>query len=179
MRIRTMTSDPWPQVDSCVPITAWRGWLVWGDDRADGSGHVIRLGSVPKLGYIWPPLTAPPAQCRREGVCAGPPRLGCTCGYYGLDAPVFAARSRRLAATPFVIVGKVHLWGRVIVCASGWKAEYAYPAELLIPTDVGWAPDRLEEISRDLRDYGVPARPMKMEEVMHTISTAARGKART
>jgi hypothetical protein len=65
----------------------------------------------------------------------------------------------------YAVVGKVFLWGRIIVCERGWKAEIAYPAALYLPI----APrgeNEAEHYMRDLTSYGVPVTLTAMREII-------------
>ncbi len=110
--------------DYVSPIVAYRVW------RWDGSG----LASL--MGENWPTGHALTAQCKRvRGVCVGSynnchqaPQESCTCGIY-------AARS--LDQLPEIyaafICGEVYLWGVVVEHELGWRAQYAYPKNLVVP----------------------------------------------
>jgi hypothetical protein len=77
--------------------------------------------------------------CKRmEAVCAGDVCGGieCSCGVYAYkDAPTFRnanddwllARHRLLT----IIWGEVYLWGRVLECEQGYRAQYAYPKNFM------------------------------------------------
>ena len=100
---------------------------VW---RWDGSG----LASL--RGESWPTGHALTAQCRRVGgLCAGnynnchqAPQESCTCGIYA---------ARRVDQLPEMdaafICGEVYLWGVVVEHELGWRAQYAYPKNLVVP----------------------------------------------
>jgi hypothetical protein len=50
----------------------------------------------------------------------------------------------------FVVVGEVAMWGGVIPGTQGWRAQYGYPRQLLVPFEA-W------RLAAGLRaDYGVP-----------------------
>jgi hypothetical protein len=55
-------------------------------------------------------------------------------------------------------VGRVSLWGVVIECERGWRALYAYPARLYVPTRLTARHLRLGpgEVAEGLAGYGVP-----------------------
>jgi hypothetical protein len=54
-------------------------------------------------------------------------------------------------------VGRVSLWGVVIECERGWRAAYAYPARLYVPTRSVARRPRLSsrELAEGLAGYGV------------------------
>ncbi len=78
----------------------------------------------------WSPQTPLRALCRE--ICLEPvlnhrtphetPHEGCTCGIYARKAP----------PTNATCWGEVYLWGKVIECESGYRAEFAYPKSLTV-----------------------------------------------
>jgi hypothetical protein len=62
-----------------------------------------------------------------------PPHFDCTCG-------VYAAKSRehlrQLGYEGRGIRGEVHLWGTVVEHELGWRAQFAYPKSLVLPSDL-------------------------------------------
>ena len=55
------------------------------------------------------------------------------------------------------VVGLASLWGRTVECVQGYRASYAYPAQLWIPTQrPDGRPVDVEGLALDLVDYGVP-----------------------
>lgn len=73
----------------------------------------------------------------------GVPFPGCRCGLYAARtlehaAPYLRLRHREgdhplIVKTTTAVFGRVHVWGRVEEHEHVWRAEYAYPAELLVP----------------------------------------------
>ena len=61
------------------------------------------------------------------------PQLRCTCG-------VYAARSiqhlRTFGYMRFGIYGEVWLWGTVVEHEQGWRAQHAYPKNLVLPLEM-------------------------------------------
>jgi hypothetical protein len=154
--------------DYVGPIEAWRVWRV-----------VLRNGEIVLESVFarttWEPGVALAASCatgrrspwrpwRLQPNDHLAPELDCTCGVYGLaeeaaareylDADRFVSRGNR-------VLGRVALWGEVVVCENGWRASRAYPVELLVPVPVaegGRLRRRgyLDEIALGLEAYGVP-----------------------
>lgn len=59
-------------------------------------------------------------------------------------------------ASPFIVVGKVQLWGRVIEGDRGYRAELAYPGALAF-IGKSWLSERSERaIEESLDAYGAP-----------------------
>ena len=48
------------------------------------------------------------------------------------------------------------LWGDVVECAWGFRASYAYPAQLYVPDRSARSGLTPEEVALGLTDYGVP-----------------------
>ena len=55
------------------------------------------------------------------------------------------------------VLGRVSLWGKVVEYDHGWRAEFAYPAELFIPARRLHGPSepRLDELVEALAAYRV------------------------
>ena len=62
-----------------------------------------------------------------------PPQTNCTCG-------VYASKSlEQLLTTGYAkcgIHGEVYLWGTVVEHELGWRAQFAYPKTLFLPSDL-------------------------------------------
>lgn len=56
------------------------------------------------------------------------PSMGCTCGIYAQNHDIELSLDPRVVQ----IVGAVSLWGRVIEHDKGFRAQYAYPKELVV-----------------------------------------------
>ena len=99
-------------------LTMWRGWTI-SDDKlyAIGTSHA------------WEPRKAERATCKNCGTHAAPAKE-CTCGYWGFKTIELLQE----ALVPYIdsvkVIGSVEIWGKVIECANGFRAEYAYPKEL-------------------------------------------------
>ena len=123
---------------SIEPILGWRVW------------HVDQRSAPPQLrswshSAEWPAGDRLEARCRsvrglvRRSRRHPAPRAGHRCGIYAFrereDADALlrqlgqvGTRAGRLAAA----VGRVSLWGRVIENTGGWRAEFAYPYDLVL-----------------------------------------------
>jgi hypothetical protein len=150
--------------DFAEPIGAWRVWWVLLQ------GQKLRLRSV-FFPLLWEPGRRAEAEClhrrllrpwRRRSHQA--PRERCDCGIYATTAPSTAAEylgSMQPAPPPEAVqyaVGRVSLWGMVIECKRGWRASYAYPAGLHLPTRSLGRHPRLtpREVADGLAGYRVP-----------------------
>jgi hypothetical protein len=123
---------------SIEPILGWRIWHV-----DPGSGRV-RLRSWAQSS-VWPAGRRMEAQCRsllslmRPAWAHEAPRKGHRCGIYALrdrdaaetmlhEIGEAGPASNRLPAA----LGRVSLWGRVMEHTGGWRAQFAYPYDLLL-----------------------------------------------
>ena len=159
--------------DAIEPIVGWRAWRV----RDTGAAFVLTSANE---STIWAPGETLNATCARAGD-HGTPAPDCTCGVYASRQPGLAVellppyiRSVSSIIAPSILgydtvmaVGLVSLWGEIVVCEWGWRAQFAYPRELFVPSSVKHYRRRsgVVEIfdSGDLaenlaRTYGVAAR---------------------
>lgn len=72
-----------------------------------------------------------------------PPIKDCKCGIY-------AANNIAEAEKYGDIIGRVALWGTVVVSETGWRAQYAYPQALYVPDE------NLDDWRAQLAPYRVP-----------------------
>lgn len=127
--------------DYVAPTVGWRGWLVV---EVEGT---LRLCS-PRHWTVWLPRAELVALCRlgerpwwplRPSVPGhAAPDEGCRCGIYAAPTAVRAAASVTDPPRPrerivHHVIGRVSLWGTVVECERGWRAERAYPASLAVP----------------------------------------------
>jgi hypothetical protein len=120
-------------------ITAWRGWQA---TSKDGQWRLKAVGNS----HIWEPRKQLSASCNSKSHPA--PNFDCQCGVWAfkeLDGLVSALQNYK----DIRVLGNVSLWGRVIETENGYRAQYAYPAELWL------LDDSLEELGRI---YDVPVR---------------------
>jgi hypothetical protein len=127
-----------PTETSIEPILGWRIW------------HVDPEPSGPRL-RSWAHSTAWPAGRRMQADCRSilslalpswghaAPRKGHSCGIYALrDRDAAEAMLHEIGeAGPANnrlpgALGRVSLWGRVIENTGGWRAQFAYPYDLLL-----------------------------------------------
>ncbi len=128
--------------DFVEPLLGWRAWKV----RAPFSGsHACPGLSSVVLDTPWAPRRRFSAEHSFDlGVkCRGLLELDCSCGIYAFNDPLEAyvymmrVRDRLLGMSVEVAIGAVSLWGKVVECELGYKAEYAYPHHIYLPASFG------------------------------------------
>lgn len=156
--------------DYAEPFVAWRTWSL------TGSGRWTRLRSVVKA-TIWEPLRPLRAECLRPRLVRrfrrhAPPGFECVCGIYGSELPVAASYldgSRLGVGSRSVrqVLGRVALWGEVVVCEHGYRASYAYPEHLYVAALDRRGAERTDtyEVAAALERYGVPVTVADVDEV--------------
>lgn len=155
--------------DLAVPIVGWRTW------RVVGGPHGLRLSSV-MYPNVWEPRQELQCTClraprriwqlrRRPRATHDAPHAQCTCGIYAAKDVAFAGRYAFASdfesrGTITRVVGLVALWGRVLACKRGWRAQYAYPSRIYVPYRGREKESRLVELAFTLAEYGVPVELM-------------------
>ncbi|MCL5669707.1 MAG: hypothetical protein M1423_00145 [Acidobacteria bacterium] len=124
--------------DFVQPLVGWRAWKVWAPRT--GSAPCPVFSSV-ILDTSWVPRRRFTAEHSFDlgAKCHGLLKLDCSCGVYAFKDPIEAfiymmqVRDRLLGMSVEVALGSVNLWGRVVDCESGYKAQYAYPCHFYLP----------------------------------------------
>lgn len=179
-----------------APEVGWRSWRVeWGPDEYRGIvteegiekdfseglatlHHVMYSPSLLLLSgwrTVWPRRDELRARCSLDRPHFSPDPE-CDCGIYAFRSPrslwpgyMRASPIQRGWSEGYVvqrIFGQVYLWGQVIRGTLGWRAEYAYPRRLYVPT-TSYARGPIvppEEIALHLADYGVPVEIVEVGE---------------
>lgn len=149
--------------DYMGPLVGWRAWRCGSDGALASIHHPTRwLPGVPVEAGHSPPLLrgeedeVPEARAAsRAGSPHSVPGADCTCGIYAL-------RDRESLGLQFLwpsmpaVWGRVSLWGRVVVADKGYRAQFAYPAEL-------WT--AAEAVAAVLDAFRVPVHLVTGEEV--------------
>jgi len=103
-------------------LVGWRGW------------QVFQPGLIVTTSTVWLPEQRVEAVCTRTHVegdrC---PSETCTCGIYSFKKPVQIFQ-QNYAFQP--LLGEVWLWGKVVECNGGFRAEYAYPKKFYATKDM-------------------------------------------
>lgn len=124
--------------DFVEPLLGWRAWKVWapptGSDSCPAFSSVI-------LDTPWAPRIRVSAEHSFDlgAKCRGLLEMDCSCGVYAFTDPVDSfvylttVRDRLLGRSVEVALGTVSLWGKVVECERGYKAQYAYPYHIYLP----------------------------------------------
>jgi hypothetical protein len=131
------------------PLIAWRAWRVRRLERLS-QDQPLRLAAIGRLGIpkFWEPRAATPASCSNYRTLHEAPWPSCKCGIYGFrgrDSAEHALVRYSHGGTEGWAFGRVSLWGRIVECERGWRAQYAYPYDLVVFT-------RDERVAAELRD---------------------------
>jgi hypothetical protein len=142
------------------------GWRLW-HVRRQADGH--RLESFTWHHVTWPAREPLVATCRVHG--DGAPARGHECGIYSFRTRALAEELLRRytgvrqsygrepsepAPPPRgrpIALGRVSLWGRILVRERGFRAQYAYPYDLVV---LGGDAELADELRRT---YAVDAWP--------------------
>jgi hypothetical protein len=124
------------------------GWKVW---RVEHDGDQTHLRSV-LYGDRWPADEPVHASCHRMLRSShDAPSRGCECGIHG--GRTLDAWDHYLAVDPESrVFGRVLLWGSVLEATHGWRATFARPVEIFVPTSVTDG----ARVADGLRAYGIP-----------------------
>lgn len=105
--------------DYTAPVVGYRVWQ-WD------SSSLKSLN-----GELWCPGRPLVAQCRR-GSPHQPPRLECSCGIYSAKG---RAQLAGMGLNACGFSGEVYLWGTVVEHSLGWRAQFAYPKSIVLPSE--------------------------------------------
>lgn len=108
--------------DYIFPVVGCR---VWRWDAAD-------LRSV--NGAPWQPGKAMSAKCVQR-VPHDSPQRDCRCGVYAAKTFDHLRRMRYTESERW-LRGEVFLWGRVVEHECGWRAQFAYPKNFVVPVSI-------------------------------------------
>ena len=164
--------------DFVEPLLGWRTWRVC-DDPSNSDGCPFFSSVV--LDVPWAPRRRAVAEHNFDlgSKCLGPVDRTCSCGIYAFNNPADAfmylmnVRDRFLGSSVDVVVGTVSLWGRVIECERGYRAEYAYPHHFYLPVSFARF---VGEVSSA---FGVPTgiyASTKRDEITLTVSSGTRNR---
>ena len=115
--------------DLISPIVGYRVW-TWGT-----------LGLKSLCGESWRPGQSLAARCRASAVVGcdkakddahDAPQANCTCGIYAVKT---LHHFRSAGYERYGIHGEVYLWGTVVEHELGYRAQFAYPKNFVLPPD--------------------------------------------
>jgi hypothetical protein len=162
------------------PIVAWRLWRVRRLDTLAGE-RPPRLAAAGRLGIpkFWEPRAATTAVCSSYRTSHEAPWPSCRCGIYGLRTRELAEQALGKYArggAPNWALGRVSLWGRIVECEQGWRAEYAYPYDLVLFTNDAALGDELRKLYAV--DVTVRSRRPRASDRVRREAEHARARAR-
>jgi hypothetical protein len=142
--------------DYISPIIGYRVW-TWGT-----------TGLKSLCGERWKPSQSLAARCRASSVVGRAevvhdtrdvPQANCTCGVYAVKT---LDHFRSAGYERFGIHGEVYLWGKVVEHELGYRAQFAYPKNFvlppeLIPSDTKEMESRLEALAAYSTDIFIVA----------------------
>jgi hypothetical protein len=153
--------------DYVSPVIGWRLWEV----QRRGEEPVLR--SLVRRDCRWPagsPLVAECPASRLPGPRDRHPAPGeaCWCGVHAFKDQGEALRTMCDIGPELdgpLVVGSVSLWGRVVDCEHGYRAERAYPATLWVPYLAGRRRRQLavDRLLHGLLRYGRPVQPLALQ----------------
>jgi hypothetical protein len=196
-RVKLLPEESSGVADYPGTVEGWRIWIAkrhtiryfdntWGMRRKRTGPYLLR--SVVSDDY-WRPRQAMVADCNQtpgymfdathvDGDHTSPDPK-CKCGFYAVDTlprllEVYETWNRVLSRVEMerypAVLGQVKMWGKVIPGERGWRAQYAYPARLLIVKSlVGDLLNRHLPVYEDLQNYGVPVDFITPAEMMQHI----------
>lgn len=157
--------------DYAEALCAWRLWEV---EDVEGSP---RLRSLYRLSF-WPVGAPLEARCEAQRLRLSrrprhaAPTETCTCGIYAAPFELIRRKLSLEDGLPpgcLFVIGTVSLWGAVLECERGWRAELAYPRRLFVPLGFPGAAER----AVGLADYGVPVELLDTRSVADALDDVA------
>jgi hypothetical protein len=123
-----------PEVYAGPAFVGWRSWRILPFERL-GEATSVRLCASGTQGIpkVWEPGRATVAVCGKFRTTHEAPWPGCECGVYGYrtrEAAEDHLEQFREGNGEYVLgwaFGRVSLWGRIVECEHGWRAQQAYP----------------------------------------------------
>ena len=125
--------------DFVEPLLAWRAWRVCMPTPRDSNSCPAMCSVIQDT--PWMPRKKFSAEHSFDlgAKCRGFLVPDCSCGIYGFKDPLEAfvylirLRDRLLSMAVEVALGTVSLWGKVVECELGYRAQYAYPQHVYLP----------------------------------------------
>ncbi len=169
-----------------------------GDARLCGADGRLRVWDVVRTrdefllrsrvqGKLWAPKAEAVAQCYQTAL-EHQPNARCVCGIHAAKSakqavPYLSRRFKREDLAIHRVIGRVSLWGTVVVGSRGLCGPLTYPRDIYVPAPRGWLLPRLSSLSppvhpakaivASLRSYGVPVAPVPYAD-LRDITTVLR-----
>lgn len=180
-------------------IVGWRSWCFrWSDSGFSLTSVAPVAGAQdgrwrPFAPFTYPAGRAAEARCHRSfSTDHFSPADDCKCGFYAVPHERLSVIEKFLpwSETPprqpdwlrrDRVVGTVALWGEVLECAEGWRGQYAYPREVMVPASSrsgGWRGGEIvsldaEAIAAEIAArYTVPATVVPDEDLQALLGLA-------
>ena len=157
--------------DYAEPVSAWRLWEV------EPLEEVPRLRSLYRFSF-WPVGAPLEARCEAQRLRLprrprhSAPSETCSCGIYGAPFELIRKKLAIDGGLPpgcLFVMGTVSLWGEVLGCERGWRAELAYPSRLFVPLGFPGAAEQ----AVGLGDYGVPVELVDTHNLVDALDHVA------
>ncbi|HUZ47689.1 MAG TPA: hypothetical protein VMW54_13715 [Terriglobia bacterium] len=141
--------------DLIEPLQAWRVWRI---SILPFNPHRIPLLRSVILDTRWTPRQEVAAEHSYDlgAKCRGLLKSSCSCGVYAFKDPrdaftyLLSVRDRLLGMSVDTALGSVSLWGKVVECERGYRAQYAYPHHIYLPATA------YHQVSDVSSEFGVP-----------------------
>jgi hypothetical protein len=130
--------------DYVSPIVGFRVW----------NWHANELWSL--NGEAWPPGHALAARCPKTDHES--PSDSCSCGIYAAKNCQHLQDISSITAVDSCVHGEVYLWGKVMEHDLGYRAQFAYPKSLVLPSNIDPRSEtaRLESLTVYRADIYIP-----------------------
>lgn len=157
-----------PSPDGITPVMGWRIWhpAEVPLEHPDLPG-ACTWGAKGMRNELWPFGIAHQATCPglKHAKKIAAPVEGCLCGIHALSTLQRTVASFHPFGEYILVFGSVYLWGKVIRCERGYRAQFAYPESFLV---VGYAPSEKHElIAAGLQaNYHVPTEPCEWNDLL-------------
>lgn len=143
-------------------ILAWRVWKIY-------EGALVSLN-----GTLWPGGTRLEAECQNPGPwhwVEKTPGEQCQCGIYAAKDLMTLSNMVVFPRGPYVY-GRVSLWGKVIEGEMGYRAEFAYPYEIIVPDT--WDLSLVETLRKTYQVDVITGEPLVVRESVWRLWSGAR-----
>lgn len=148
-----------PLVAGCTREQGYRWSIVRGGASREMAEAWVsyRPSRVPKVPTVEPPSGY---GFQLDPFRHGAPHEACTCGIYAASDWKIVEPYEMHGQT---VRGRVKMWGKIIPGDNGYRAEYAYPSEFIVPASLANDPT--------LAAFGVP---ITIDETVAAVGSAPR-----